>query len=357
MDEEQRSTPGETKRPGRPARRDVVVVGESLVDVVRQPDGSDVEHAGGSAANVAVALARLGRPVWFATALADDRFGGILAAHLGRDGVRLATEPEVVERTSSAVAVLDEHGAASYTFDLAWRLGPLEPVVEHARASAALHVCSIAAVLPPGADQVTDLLDRVPDDLLVSYDVNARPAITGTGPEVLARVERVAARATVVKASDEDLAACYPDLDTVAAARRLLGLGPAAVVVTRGGAGALWVGAEDDPVAPLLEADPVRVDVVDTIGAGDTFGAALLDGLLDALAAAGSSEAEPRAAVRALDRQAREQVLARATLAGAVAVTRPGADPPYRAELDRAGLDRAGLDRAGRDEAPPGGAD
>ncbi len=103
--------------------RDVLVVGEALVDVVRRADGSVAEHAGGSAANVAVALARLGRPVRFATAIADDRYGGIVAAYIGRDGVRLASDPEVIGRTATAQATLADDGSATYEFDLEWRLG------------------------------------------------------------------------------------------------------------------------------------------------------------------------------------------------------------------------------------------
>lgn len=290
--------------------RDALVIGEALVDIVHAADGTTVEHAGGSAANVAVALARLGRPVRFATAWSDDARGRMLAEHLARAGVELATDPVVLERTATASATIGADGAASYDFDLEWRLGPVEP-----GQPVAVHVCSIGVVLEPGAGQVLELLGGLRGTTTISYDVNARPAITGTGPDVVARVERMAAAADLVKASDEDLATLYPTLDVDAAARHLLALGPTAVVVTRGGEGATWVDA-----TRVVEVASLPVEVADTIGAGDTFGAAVVDALwgrpLDGLS---TSEVE--------------EVLAHAARAAAVTVSRLGADPPYRSEL------------------------
>jgi fructokinase len=282
----------------------VLVVGESLVDVVVDRDGRTVERPGGSAANVAVALARLGRPVRFATSYADDERGRMIADHLTGSGVTYAGDPRVLERTSSAVATIGADGSASYVFDLEWRLGE----VDLDRAPRFVHVCSLGAVVEPGADDVLALLDRV-GDATVTYDVNARPSITGAGPDVVARVEAVARRATLVKASDEDLAALYPDLDPGDAASHLLGLGPEAVVVTRGAEGSTWLDRDGTVDAPVRLAT-----VVDTIGAGDTFSAGLVDALWEGLG--------PQAA------------LAHAARAAAITVSRPGADPPTRAELE-----------------------
>lgn len=291
---------------------DVLVMGESLVDVVRGLDGSTTEHVGGSAANVAVALARLGRSVRFATSFADDVHGRMVAAHLERAGVRLANEPHSVARTSTAVATLGVGRAASYAFDLDWVLDPPAAALD----PAAVHVCSLGAVLAPGAEVVLDAVSRLRDGALVSYDINARPVVTGTGPDLLARVERMVAVSDVVKASDEDLAALYPALDLEAAARGLLARGPAAVVVTRGELGAVWFSR-----AGRVEVSSTPVRVADTIGAGDTFAASLLDGLLG------------HGSVEDLDQDAVRAVLTRAVRAAAVTVSRPGADPPYAAEL------------------------
>lgn len=299
---------------------DVLVVGESLVDIVRTADGGEADHAGGSAANVAVALARLGRSVRIATAFAADEHGALLRKRFERDGVGFAGDPEILERTSSALADIGPDGAASYTFDLDWHLGevPLEPV------PAVVHACSLGAVLEPGATQVAELLAALRPHATVSYDVNARPAVTGSGAETVARVERIVALADVVKASDEDLAALYPDGDPLGAARRLLDLGPRAVVVTFGAEGAAWVSRDREVRAPA-----VRGTVVDTIGAGDTFGAALID----ALWRAGHVGAAARDALASLSEEEIAAVLGHAAKAAAVTVSRPGADPPYASEL------------------------
>lgn len=285
--------------------RYALVIGESLVDVVHAGDGSVTERPGGSAANVAVALARLGRPVRFVTSWADDARGRLISEHLAGSGVELATDPLVLARTSSAVATIGVDGSAAYAFDLDWRFGPVGP-----QSPAFVHVCSLGAVLEPGASDVLELVERYADSALVTYDVNARPAITGTGPDVVRRAEAVAARAHLLKASDEDLAVLYPALGLAAAARHLRSLGPRAVVVTRGGQGALWFGAEG-----VVSGAALRVEVADTIGAGDTFSAAIIDALWD----------YPERPV--------EEILSHAARAASVTVSRPGADPPYRAEL------------------------
>jgi len=290
---------------------DTLVVGEALVDVVRRAPGLTVassEHPGGSAANAAVALSRLGRPVRLWTAYADDDRGAELDRHLANAGVALAADPRVLDRTPTATATIGPGGSATYVFDVAWRLGE-RPTTEGARF---VHVCSWGPVLEPGATAVRDLLGAT--SATVTYDVNVRPFVTGDGPELTAAVERTAALAQLVKASDEDLEVLYPGLGLEAAARRLRSLGPAAVVVTRGAEGATWFGDR------MVSVGAVPVTVADTIGAGDTFGAALLDALWDDDLAAISEE---RIAA----------VLTHAVRAAAVTVSRPGADPPYASEL------------------------
>lgn len=293
----------------------VLVVGESLIDIVQRADGSTVEHAGGSAANVAVALARLGRPVEFWTAYADDPRGGVLARHLNQSAVGLAGDPHALERTATALATIADDGSATYTFDIEWRLNPLPDV-----APIVVHTCSIGAVTAPGADDVRRVLEALRSGATVSYDVNARPAVTGTGPEVVRAVEDVVALADLVKASDEDLAALYPDDTLDQAVDHLLGLGPEAVVVTRGRDGATWFGA-----GGRIEAPAADVEVADTIGAGDTFGAAMIDALWELGVLGGR--------LAALAAEEVQGVLRHAARAAAVTVSRPGADPPYRHEL------------------------
>ena len=298
-----------------------LVIGESLVDVVQTAE-AHTDYPGGSAANVAVALARLGRPTWLATSFAQDAHGVLLADHLAANGVQLAADPAAVIRSSSAVATLDPGGAASYAFDLDWRLNAVR--LPDGVAPVVVHTCSIAAVLAPGCEDVFTEVSLLRGSATVSYDVNARPAITGTGPDIVARVERMVAISDLVKASDEDLTALYPDVDHVIAARNLLALGPAAVVVTRGADGAAWVGASG-----AVEIASLPVQVADTIGAGDTFGAALVDALWER----GRLGGDGGDALRSLATAEVADVLAHAARAAAVTVSRPGADPPYRHEL------------------------
>jgi fructokinase len=184
----------------------------------------------------------------------------------------------------------------------------------------AVHACSIGAVLEPGAGDVRRLLEELRPTATISYDLNARPAVTGAGPEVVRAVEDVVALADLVKASDEDLASLYPDLPVEQAVHRLLDLGPSVVVVTRGRAGSTWHGA-----GGRVDVAAAEARVADTIGAGDTFGAAVLDALWDLDALGG------RLTVLASDQI--EAVLRHAARAAAITVSRPGADPPYRHEL------------------------
>ncbi len=212
---------------------DALVIGESLVDIVRTADGATTERPGGSAANVAVALSRLGRPVRLATAYAADDRGAAMTRHLSDSAVALAGDPEILARTSTAVATIQPDGSAAYSFDLDWRLREV-PV----DAPRFVHVCSLGAVVRPGAADVREILEEVRGSAFISYDVNARPAVTGTGPDLVAAVELVVAVADLVKVSDEDLAVLYPTWSLTEATEHLLTLGPRAIALTLGGAGA-----------------------------------------------------------------------------------------------------------------------
>ncbi|KQZ75359.1 PfkB family carbohydrate kinase [Nocardioides sp. Root151] len=298
-----------------------LVVGESLVDVVHAADGSVTAFPGGSAANVAVALSRLERPTLLATSWADDEHGRLLADHLAANGVGLASDPLQLARTSTAVATIGPGGGASYDFDIEWRMAQptdLAPVV--------VHLCSLGAVLSPGADDVRDLVARMRTGATVSFDLNLRPEVSGRGDEVRRRAEHLVGLSDVVKASDEDLKGLFPLRSAPESAAALLALGPAAVVLTRGSAGATCFTAE-----ATVEVAALETEVVDTIGAGDTFSAAVVD----ALWARDLLGAPARARLRALDPAGWQEVLTHGAAAAAVTVSRAGADPPYRRELER----------------------
>ncbi|CAM5274657.1 carbohydrate kinase [Streptomyces tanashiensis] len=295
----------------------ILVIGECVADIVRGADGTERVHPGGSPANVAYGLARLGRDVTLLTQLADDPTGRLIADHLKGAGVRVEVGG-VPDRTPSAVVGLDAQGRAAYTFDIAWTLEAGEPRPDR---PGHVHIGSIAAVTAPGAATVLAEVERLRDRATVSYDPNVRPGLMGEHGEAVARVERCVALSDLVKASDEDLAWLYPGEEPQAVAARWLALGPAAVLVTRGAAGSL---AFTGRVTAFAEAPAVTV--VDTVGAGDSFMSAVLD-----LLAGRGRETLPGIGAEYLAR-----LLRRAATAAAVTVSRAGAQPPDRAELDAA---------------------
>lgn len=298
-----------------------LVVGEALVDVVRR-NGEESAHAGGSAANCAVALSRLGRSVWLCSAWGPDAEGDLLAYHLARNGVSLAGDPCHQPRTSSATATIGTDGAATYVFDFTW--SP-EPAILSDDARVVVVACgSIGATADPGAQVVRAEMAQRRDTALAYYDLNARPQVTGKGPGLVVRAEHVVALSHLVKGSDEDLAVMWPGMSEAEVARRVFTLGASTLVVTKGEGGATWW-------SPTLCADVamVPVDVVDTIGAGDTFGAAMVDALWS-LGVVGSGAGERLEQLQAQDVDA---VLSYAAAAAAVTVSRAGANPPYAAEL------------------------
>jgi len=300
-----------------------LVIGESLIDIVHRPDGSTREHVGGSPANVAVGLARLGHEVTLATKIGDDERGTRIATHLDQEGVAL-TEGSIGERpTSVATSTLDETGAAVYTFDLAWELSEDQPL----EGLAHVHTGSIAATLEPGASVVLSTLQSARPSATISYDPNARPSLMGDPHGVRAKIEQLIGLSDVVKASDEDIAWLYdgaplPDI------LRLWGLlGPALVVVTRAEKGAV-IGLTI--TGELTSVDAPIVEVMDTVGAGDSFMAGLLSGLLEASLLGGIQARERlRSASLADVRPAVDRALACA----AITVSRAGAAPPYLADL------------------------
>lgn len=308
----------------------VLVVGEALVDVVDRssldgPGDAAVErHVGGSPANVALGLARLGHRVAFATRIGRDADGARICAKLEGDGVRLVPGALVDDATATATATLDATGQASYAFDLRWELPAVELAgVQH------LHSGSIAATLAPGATRVRDAFAAArAAGATTSYDPNVRPALMAAPEQERPGVERLVARSDVVKASDEDLAWLYPDQSPDEAAQAWAALGPQLVVVTRGEHGATAFRAHAPGVA--VPVAPRPVEVVDTVGAGDAFMAGLVSGLLDAGLLGGERGR------RALQDAAPEpvlQALARAVLAASLTCGRRGAEPPTRDEL------------------------
>ncbi len=301
----------------------VLAVGEALVDIVVADGAEPVEHPGGSPANVALGLGRLGRRVSLLTRIGDDERGRRIAAHLRDSRVNVLPDSITDGDTSTAIACLDAGGVATYDFAIDWRL-PSAISLDTLPAAAALHTGSIATFLQPGGDQVLDLVRAARGRMTVSYDPNARPRLMGDAAAANERVEALVADSDVVKVSDEDLAWLCPDEDIEAVATRWLNSGPAVVVVTRGGDGAFALCR-----AGRVEVSGRAIIVADTVGAGDSFSAALLDHL----AGVDLSGADRLDDLRRIDVAEVEAMLRHAVDVSAITCGRPGADPPWRAEL------------------------
>lgn len=212
-------------------------------------------------------LARLGRPAFFAGALSTDGLGTRARERLVADGVRLDLVQLVDAPTTLATVDVGTEGDAEYRFYVEGTSAPaLAPLTLPAGVSA-LHVGTLGLVLEPMASVIEELVVSAPLDVRVIVDPNCRPGLIADRAAYRARLDRVLARADLLKASVDDLAYLEPDARPAEAARRLR----TPAIVTAGGGGALAVTRDD-----VAEVPAHRVRVVDTIGAGDAFGAAAL---------------------------------------------------------------------------------
>jgi fructokinase len=325
----------------------LTVIGEGLVDVVQRTSGIEA-HVGGSPLNVAVGLARLDHPVQFIGRFGRDAYGDSVAAHLKASSVMVPQGPDALP-TSVATALIGDDGAATYTFDLAWELPGLAGRLPFMlQGTTLVHTGSIAAMLAPGAADVLAAVEHSHPSATISFDPNCRPSIITDVDYARRQAEKFVALADVVKASDEDLEWLYPGVDVLDSARRWLSLGgsegPALVVVTRGAAGPWGITAAGETEFPAP-----RVDVADTVGAGDSFMAALISGVVDR----GLDGAQNRKELRDMPAETLRDLLAHAAWAAAVTVSRAGANPPTRSELNRLELERMEQDQAEADSAVP----
>ena len=306
----------------------VAVIGEALVDLVPNgPDGGYRASPGGSPFNVAVGLARLGNRTSLMARFADDRFGRMLRAAAIAEGIDLEGAAHASERTTRAIASVDEAGGVVYDFDLegtadwqwtAAELSRLRPDTE------VLHFGSLASWTPPGSERIGERVRkaRASGDVLISYDPNIRPVALGERNRGVELVERSVGSADVVKMSCEDIEWLYPDRADDDVAAGWSELGPGLVVVTDGPHGASAYRGTRRP----LRRPGRRVAVVDTIGAGDAFTAGLLTGLIRRRLHRGGRLAE-------ISDETLATIIDDAVLIAAVTCERAGADPPRLEEL------------------------
>ena len=286
----------------------IVVGGEALVDLVPGDDGALRAHPGGGPFNVARTIGRLEQPVTFLGRLSRDRFGEQHAALLAEDGVSAAALERTDDPSTLALAELDADGAATYRF---YTAGTAAAGLTGAALPAgveALHIGTLGLALEPVATTLEAVVERVAGQVLVMVDPNCRPGAAADEDAYRARLQRVIARADVVKVSDDDLRWLGADPH---------GLAPL-VLLTRGGEGAIALTRQGE-----VEVPAPQVQVVDTIGAGDAFGGAFLawwrsKGL-------GRDEVGDRAAVWAATEFA--------CLVAARTCERAGASPPRLSEL------------------------
>ncbi|MEY4532416.1 MAG: hypothetical protein RI926_185 [Actinomycetota bacterium] len=308
----------------------IVVIGEALIDLIQQPDGSYQAKPGGAPANVSIALARLGAHVSFAGRMSDDKFGQKLHDWLSPEKIDLSLVERTSDPTSLAVASLDEQGKASYSFylkgtaDWGWTLGAF--VHLEVEPPAALVIGSVATAIEPGASVIENLAGHLhsTENSTVVIDLNIRPGLGFERENETVRVERQIKLAHIVKASDDDLAWLYPDRSPVDTSRLWAGQGHH-VIMTRGADGATLFTPTGDTVSVKA---PV-IDLVDTVGAGDSFLGATLYGLQQRGALGGN--AEELLAKVTLDEWI--DLLTLAAEVGAITCSRAGCNPPTLAEL------------------------
>ncbi len=295
------------------------VCGEVLIDLIPGTDGVRVPHVGGGPANTAKALARLGHDVQFIDGISTDEYGVAARKELLDDEVKLDLALISDKPTCLAIVSLDANGGASYEFkidgtatfdfDLKWLPDPsrYKPQV--------LHIGTLVTVIQPGADVLYDWAMQVAEFAPIVFDPNIRPSVMGDRDLYEAAVEKWAALSSVIKVSDDDMAWLYPGQKYEDVAKRWINDGAALVVVTRGSNGIIGFTVEGS-----VEVDGAKITVADTVGAGDTVGAIIVEAMVEK-------------GIMALTGEVLKATLHRAAVAAGITCSRKGAQPPYKHEL------------------------
>ena len=290
------------------------VCGEVLIDIL--PSGPVV---GGGPANTAKALARLGYEVDFIDGISTDAYGVKAQKELSRDGVGLKLSLISDKPTCTATVNIDSTGSASYeflingsaTFDFgkSWL-----PDAERLKPSV-LHIGTLVTIIEPAASVLFDWAVKVGEFAPIVFDPNIRPSVMSDRETYVATVEKWVSISSIVKVSDDDIKWLYPDESFDEVAHRWIGAGVSCVVITRAARGLIGF-----TVNGMEEVAGLPVAVVDTVGAGDTVGAIVVEGILEH-------------SVQGLTGQVLNQVLHRAAVAAGITCSRAGAQPPRKHEL------------------------
>lgn len=307
----------------------ILCCGEALIDMIAEPTVSGekgfVPHSGGAIFNTAIALGRLGVQTGMLTGLSSDMFGeqliaGLQISHVATTHIIRADRPT----TLAFVELKDGH--ATYSFvdeNSAGRMLRPEDMPDQLPGVSALYFGGISLACEPCADAYAALLDQHGSDRAVMLDPNIRPGFIKDQTRFRTRLNRMIAQTDVIKVSDEDLDWIIPGPESHAEKIPLLfKAGPAVVIVTKGGDGATGYLADGTEVSVPVQ----KVDVVDTVGAGDTFNA----GVLTALDRAGHLN---KPDLRALSASHLRDALELGAQVAAVTVSRAGANPPWEHEI------------------------
>ena len=297
----------------------VWVTGEVLIDLI--PNGAERKLiVGGGPANTAKALAKLGIDAQFIDGISTDDYGQMAKDELVSTGVKLDYVKYSDKQTCLAIVSLSDSGSASYefvientaTFDFTpdWLPNP-----ETERPSL-LHIGTLATVIEPGASVLFDWAQSVTKVAPIVFDPNIRPAVIGERKQYVAQVERWVSISSAVKVSDEDIRWLYPSLEIEQVVDNWLEKGPSLIVVTSGDKGLAGY-----LIGKKVSIDAIKVAVADTVGAGDTVGAILVEAIVkDGL--------DTLSGVRL------EMMLKRAAKAASITVSRSGANPPTLKEIE-----------------------
>jgi fructokinase len=296
------------------------VVGEVLIDLL--PDGDKQKAVvGGGPANTAVALSKLGVKTQFINGISTDAYGSTCRQYLESAGVLLDYVNYSSKPTCTATVTLDQAGGASYqflidetsTFD--YHLDQLPDPQK--QAPSLLHIGTLVCAIEPCASTLHQWVSSFKQSVPVVYDPNIRPSVIADRNLYLKQVLRWVSLATVVKLSIDDLNWLYPGKSVDDVAKEFIGMGVKIVVVTLGDAGIVAI-TKDEKIA----VEAVKTKVVDTVGAGDTVGAILVEAII-------------KYGLEKLTGQLLTDTLNRAAQAAAITISRAGANPPTQAELDQ----------------------
>jgi fructokinase len=297
----------------------VWVVGEVLIDLIPDAD-QHLAIVGGGPANTAKALAKLGVKTHFIDGISNDEYGRMAKAELLSANVLLDYDQYSNKPTCTAKVTLSKSGSASYefvikdtaTFDFSdlWLPDPqtLKPSL--------LHIGTLATVIEPGASVLFEWAQSVARVVPIVLDPNIRPAVLGNRDEYVKKVEKWVAISSAVKVSDEDLDWLYPGKAINEVVKNWLEVGVQLVVVTLGDKGITAYRKNEQ-----TSVDAVKVVVADSVGAGDTVGAVLVEAII-------------KNGLDRLNGEALKTMLNRATKAAAITVSRTGANPPSKEEID-----------------------